>query len=153
MDDPTNTEVEVALADAHTASAALAARGNWLRTYLLVFAAGSVAVVLLIGLDGQRGVAVGMALWFLLIAVMSWWGARQRVILRGHKRRSFVAFGGWGVLYGATLLVGEYLFAGQPAFWVPAAVITSVPLVLVACWPPRRSDGPRPKRVATAHHP
>ena len=153
MDDPTNTEVEVALADAHTASAALAARGNWLRTYLLVFAAGSVTVVLLIGLEGRRGATIATTLWLLLVAVMSWWGARQRVIPRGHKRRTLLAFGGWGVLYGATLLIGEYLFAGQPAFWVPAAAITAIPLALAACWPVSRSDEPRPKGMATAHHP
>jgi hypothetical protein len=149
MDDPTRTEVKAALADAHTASTALAARGNWLRTYLLTFAAGSVALVLLIGLDGQRGATIATTLWLLLVASMSWWGARQRVILRGHKRRSFLAFGGWGVLYGTTLLVGEYLFADQPAFWVPAAVITAIPLVLVACWPTSRSDRRRPASVPT----
>jgi len=150
MDDPTRTEVEAALADATTARRALAARGNWLRTYLLVFAAGSVAVVLLIGLGGRRGATIAMMLWLFLVAAMSWWGVRQQVILRGHKRRSFLAFGGWGVLYGTTLLVGLYLFADQPAFWVPAAVITAAPLVLAACWPTSRSDGRRPASVPTA---
>ena len=152
MDDPTRTEVESALAGAHTARTSLAARGNWLRTYLLVFAASSVALVLLIGLDDRRGATIGTTLWICLVAVMSWWGARQRVILRGHKRRSFLAFGGWGVLYGATVLFGMFLFPGQPAFWVPAAVITPVPLVLVACWPTSPSAGRRPGSVARARN-
>ncbi len=71
------------------------------------------------------------------------------MVLRGHKRRSILAFGGWGVLYGATLLVGEYLFPGEPGFWVLAAAITAVPLVLAACWPTSRSD--RPESVPSAN--
>jgi len=140
MDAPTRTEAEATLASARTARTSLVAGGNWLRRYLLVFAAASVPVVLLIGLGGQRGATIGTMLWLFLVAGMSWWGARQHVVLRGHKRRSFLAFGGWGVLYGATLLVGVYLFPGQPGFWVPAAVITPVPLVLGACWPTSRGD-------------
>jgi hypothetical protein len=150
MDVPTHTEAEAALADARTARTSLAAGGNWLRRYLFVFAAASVPLVLLIGLGGQRGATIGTMLWIFLVSVMSWWGARQRVVLRGHKRRSILAFGGWGVLYGATLLLGEYLFPGQPAFWVPAAVITAVPLVLAACWPTSRGDRRGPGSVPSA---
>lgn len=135
MDAPTRGEVEAALANARTARTSLAAGGLWLRRYLLVFAAATVPLVLLIGLDGQRGGTIGMTLWIMVIAVMSWWAAQQRVTLRGHKRRTILAFGGWGVLYGATLLLGKYQFADDPAFWVPAAVVTAVPLVLVASWP------------------
>lgn len=144
MDLPTRTEAEGALVDARTARTTLTAGGHWLRTYLLVFATASVPVVLLIGLDGRRGAIIGTMLWLFLVAVMSWWGARQRVILRGHKRRSALAFGGWGLLYGLTLFVGVYVFNDQPAFWLPASLITAVPLVLVAYWPNQ------PKRPAWA---
>lgn len=153
MDAPTPREVESDLADAHGARASLIARGNWFRKYLLVFAAGSVAVVLLIGLGGRTGATIATMLWLSLVAAMSWWGTRQRVVLRGHKRRSFLSFGGWGVLYGITLVVGVYAFPGQPAFWLPAAAITAIPLVLGACWPAGGDDGRRPGIVATAHNP
>jgi len=153
MDVPTRREVESTLADANGARTTLAARGGWLRKYLLVFAVGSVAVVLLIGLGGRTGATVATMLWLFLVAAMSWWGARQRVIPRGHKLRNLLGFGGWGVLYGATLLVGKSFFPSEPAFWVPAAVLSAVPLVLVAFWPSRRSEGQRRGGVATARNP
>lgn len=153
MDVPTQAEVDAVLADARGARASLVAGGNWLRKYLLVFAAASVPVMLLIGLGGQRGAAIGTTLWMLLVVTMSWWGSRQRVILRGQKRRSVLAFGGWGALYGGTLLLGIYPFEGQPAFWVTAAVITVMPLVAGAYWPTGRGDGSGRERVRGTRNP
>ncbi len=150
MDVPTGAEAETALADARTARVSLVAAGLWFRTYLLVFAAASVLVVLLIGLGGQSGRIIGTTLWICLVAAMSWWAARQRVVLRGYKRCSIVAFGGWGLLYGATLLLGEYLFTDDPAFWVPAAVVTAIPLVLVARSPLGPIDWRRSKAATTS---
>ena len=144
MDTPTPAQATSALADARAASSSLTSRGAWLRTYLLIFAAGSLALVLLIGLGGRDGAIAGTSLWIVLISVMSWWSSRQTVILRDHKQRSFLAFGGWAVLYGVTLLVGETVFPASPAFWVPAAVISTMPLVLAALWPHAATDdGPR----------
>lgn len=146
MNAPTRVEAESALADAGTARAALAADGSWFRTYLLVFAAAAIPLLLLIGLDRQRGAMIATPLWLLLCSAMSWWAARQRVVLRGNKGRSFLAFGGWGVLYGAALVLGLELDVRRAAFWVPAALVTAVPLILAACWPTNRSEQSGPTR-------
>lgn len=137
---PTRADAEAALAAARTAQTSLADRGHWLRTYLLVCAAGSVPLLLLVGLGGRVGESIGTTLWIVLCSALSWWGARQRVVLRSNKRRTVVAFGGWAVLYVAALLLGLRFFPGRPAFWVPAALVAAIPLVLVACWPTNQSS-------------
>lgn len=140
MNVPNQVEAEATLADARTARATLAAGGNWLRTYLLVFAAASVPLLLLAGMGRLRGALIATVLWLLLCTVISWWGLRQRVVLRGAKGRSALAFGGWGVLNTAALMLGGQLDTRRPAFWVPAALITVLPLILVACWPSSPND-------------
>lgn len=137
---PTHDQAEKALADAQDSRTRLAAGQDWLRAYLLVFAAGSVGIVLIFGLGGRTGVIVGMTLWISLITVMSWWGAKHSVVLRGHKRRSRWAFGAWAVLYGMSIFVGTILFAGEPAFWIPAAALSAVPFVVGAFWPPSPAE-------------
>ncbi len=94
---------------------------------------------------------IGTTLWIVVISVMSSWGARQRVVLRGNTRRSLLAFGGWGVLYGAAPLVGLLRYPQRPAFWLPAAVIVALPLVLVACWPHERRPQGRPEALVSPH--
>lgn len=137
---PSGADAETALADARSASTWLAAGRDWLRRYLLAFAAGSFVVVLLFGLGGRTGIIVGLTLWILLISGMSWWGNNQRVVLRGHKRRSLWAFATWGVLYGVAILVGILVFRDEALFWVPAAALSSIPLVVGALWPPSPNE-------------
>lgn len=145
MTDPARSDAAAALAVALTAQTSLADRGHWFRRYVLVCAAGSVPLLLLVGLGGQNGAAIGTTLWIVLCSAISWWGARQRVVLRSNKRRTLLGFGGWAVLYVTALLLGLALFPNRPAFWVPAALVAAIPLVLVACWPTNQSS---PEHVA-----
>jgi hypothetical protein len=55
-----------------------------------------------------------------------------RVTKAGFPRRWVAAVVGWGVLFGAAMWVGLLLFRGEPAFWLVAAPVTALPLVLGA---------------------
>lgn len=57
---------------------------------------------------------------------------RAKVIRVGFGRRWTLAVAGWGVLYAVTMIVGLLVFRGELAFWLPMAVLSSVPLVLGA---------------------
>lgn len=50
----------------------------------------------------------------------------------GMGRRWLAALLWWGGIYAACLVVGLYLFPAVPAFWLPAAVVTALPLALGA---------------------
>ena len=50
----------------------------------------------------------------------------------GFSRRWVTAVAAWGALYAVALVVGLLAFRAEPAFWLPAAVVTALPLVLGA---------------------
>lgn len=88
-----------------------------------------------LGLLGEddRGVGVLSIAFGLSIAVLSLTllpGAR--VSSAGFARRWAQAVLGWGVLYAAGMLLGLMVFRGELAFWLPAAVLAALPLVLGA---------------------
>ncbi|MBC3761394.1 hypothetical protein ACUN7V_05390 [Quadrisphaera oryzae] len=128
----TADQARAALAGADTARRGLAARGRWLATYFATFAVGSVVVVSVIGLvPGPVGVSLAMAAWVVLISVCVSWAARRPVRLRSEGRLHALAWGSWAVVYGVVLVTGESLGAG-PSYWLPAAVVTAVPLAACA---------------------
>lgn len=128
----TADQARSALAGADSARRSLAARGRWLAAYFGAFAAGSVVVVSVIGLvRGPVGVSAAMAVWAVLISVCVAWAARRPVRLRDERRLHALAWGSWAVVYGAVLVTGELLGAGA-SYWVPAAVLTAVPLAACA---------------------
>lgn len=124
----TADQVRSALDGADTARRGLAARGRWLAVYFAAFAVGSVVVVSVIGLvPGPVGVSVAMGCWAVLIAVCVSWASRRPVRLRDEKRLHALAWGSWAVVYGVVLVTGEVLRAGA-AYWVPAALVSALPL-------------------------
>ena len=129
MEKMTPADARSALADADGARAALTGRGRWVRGYLIAFAAGSVALVLLLGLAGRAGLIAGMTIWFVLVVTAVAWSSRQRVVLPGSGRLLGIAFGVWGALYGIALAVGLTTAPGSAAYWVPAAVVVALPLL------------------------
>ena len=57
----------------------------------------------------------------------------------GTRRRTAVGAVSWAVVYGAVLVAGLVVWPGSVAYWVPAALVSAVPL-LVAAWRPARRD-------------
>jgi hypothetical protein len=50
----------------------------------------------------------------------------------GMGRRWTTAMLVWGAVYGTCMIVGLVAFRAEPAFWVPAAVVTALPLAVGA---------------------
>ncbi|WP_069385548.1 hypothetical protein [Cellulosimicrobium cellulans] len=112
-----------------------AAAWRWVRIYLSGWAASSVALVAAIGLGGRVGMVVGLAVWGALVAVGVTWARRQGFALAVAGRRIGIGAGLWAATYGALLAVGLTVFAGDARYWVPAAVVSAVPLLAAAWWP------------------
>lgn len=55
-----------------------------------------------------------------------------RVNKAGFPRRWVTAMVAWGIAFAVTMVLGLLLFRGELAFWLPAAVITALPLALGA---------------------
>lgn len=144
MNRPTNGDAHDTLENLeraqHLAATAHARGWRWIRIYLTGWAAGGVVLVLLIGLAGTTGMIVGMAGWAVLVGVGVTWSRRQGFVVNATGRRLGVAAGLWGAAYGLVLAVGLPAASGDPAFWIPAAAFTTVPLLLAAYLPERRSE-------------
>lgn len=138
---PTPQEAAAVLAHAESSTRLTQARGaRWVRTYLLGWGLGSVGLVLAIGMGGRVGFFIGMAAWAALVTIGATWASRQGFLARGSRRRLAVAPAAWAVVYGATLVIGLPGQAGNLAYWLPAALVSAVPMVVVALWPRREEQ-------------
>ncbi|TNM68507.1 hypothetical protein FHN55_06815 [Streptomyces sp. NP160] len=120
-----------ALAGADAARRGLAARGRWLATYFAAFAVGSAAVVTLIGLGGDAGTTTAMIGWVLLVSLGVGWAATRPVRLWREGWLHGLAWGSWGVVYGLVLVIGGSRH-GEAAYWLPAALVSALPLLATA---------------------
>ena len=137
---PSPTEATSALEHAARLAASTRTRGwRWVRLYLSGWAAASVGLVLALGLGGRIGFVVGMSAWAAIVTAGVTWAARQGSMAAGTRRRLVFGAGSWALVYGATLFVGLDRFAGDVTFWVPAALVSAVPLLLAA-WLPAPRD-------------
>ncbi|MGQ7297397.1 hypothetical protein [Quadrisphaera sp. KR29] len=134
----TADQARTALSGADAARRGLAARGRWLAAYFAVFAAGSAAVVALIGLGGGLGTSLALAGWLVLVVAGVVWATSRPVRLRGEGWLHGLAWGVWGVVYGLVLVLGRP-HAGEAAYWVPAALVSTLPLLAAALVVLRRS--------------
>lgn len=133
-------DAAAALDRADRLAGATRARGwRWVRLYLTGWAVASIGLVLAIGLGGRVGFVVGMAAWVAIVTVGATWAARQGALAVGTRRRIAVGAVSWAVVYGAVLVAGLVVWPGSVAYWVPAALVSAVPL-LVAAWRPAPRD-------------
>jgi len=139
-DAATDPRAQLERAAALTASTR-AAGWRWVRTYLTGWAAGSVVLVLAIGLGGTPGLVAGLAGWGALVAGGVVWVQRQGFSVAAAGRRIGIGAGLWAATYGVLLAVGLLGFAGEPAYWVPAALVSALPLLAAAWWPAPASAG------------
>ncbi len=131
-----------ALLGASAARERLAGRSRWMTPYFALFAAASFAMVVTVGLGGLLGVTVATPAFLVVVGLLVAWAMRQGVFGAGWGRLHVTVFVVWGVLWMTTAFVGLYLYQGEPAFWLPAAVIDATPF-LVAALVSSRTASPR----------
>jgi len=124
-----------ALVLASHSAAQVRTRARWMSRYLATFAGGFAGVTLLLGL--MRPLWLRMSIfgvaWPLLIVSMQMWAARRPAHLHATRRRVAKYWIGTGALYGAVLVVGTPALLGRALYWIPAAALVAIPL-LIGSW-------------------
>lgn len=123
---------DASLVAADAASRRLAGRARWTSPFYLALAAGTSVVMVAAGLADETTVLVVTGVFLAVVAVMVVRVVRQGVVPRGFARLHVTAMVVWGVVYSAALQVGLSAFPGTVAFWIPAALFVSTPLVAAA---------------------
>lgn len=120
-----------ALTRAETLQRRVRRRSRWYVRYLQIYGAGAFVATLLLGL-GPRGVAASVAVWGAVVAALSAYAVRQPVSRHGFTRRHAMIIASWAVLYAAVLMPGVLWFEGELLWWLPGAVVVSLPAFLGA---------------------
>lgn len=128
------TEAVSALAFAEKARAdaehAVRAGSGWTRWFLGSY---GVTTAIFISLVAVGGVAAYVGSWVAYGVIATWFGRREKVTWRGFDRLSGRCFAAWFLLQGAGCGLGFNLFSGVAAYWVPVALVISVPM-FVGAW-------------------
>ncbi len=131
---------------ADSARRRLAGRARWMRRYLLLQAAlWSVAVffgLVFAPTAGGYGGLVGLFLIIGLNSLVNRWAARQGVVFRGSRRLKRISQGATALVYLVVLFLGLARPPGDPAYWIPAAVVVAIPSLIAAVLA-GRAAGPR----------
>ncbi|SEG76259.1 hypothetical protein SAMN04489712_111142 [Thermomonospora echinospora] len=128
---PDSMAASAVLAQAEALQDKVRHRSLWYARYLRCY--GAAAFVMTLMLCWGKGWVVGsVALWGVVIAALSVYAARQPVARRGFGRRHRLIIGCWAVLYAAVLVPGTIWFQGEPVWWLPGAVLVSLPAFIGA---------------------
>lgn len=130
---PTSAEAAEALRQRQRLDEKVRSRSGWSRRYLLIYAAGAVVTALLVGLASPMVAVVGTGLWIVLCSGLGIWSQRQPVSQAGWTRRHHLFIGTWAALWAVVVIPGSAWFRGNPAWWVPGALLMAVPALVV--WP------------------
>ncbi len=108
--------------------------GRWYACWALTYAGMSVVLTLGVGfLATTWALAPFMFGWFVIFVALLAYALRRPVTPAGFGWVHGLAMGGWGLVFAVTMSVGMVYFPAQPAWWVPGALATTVPLA-VAAW-------------------
>lgn len=123
------------LARAGLAAGRISRQSRWMVHYTAVFATGFGVLTLVLGLVGPLWLRMTISgvLWAGLVSGMLMWARRRPATSRGVGRRVTWGWIGTGVLYGAALFAGTPGQLGNVAYWVPAAIVVTLPLA-AASW-------------------
>jgi hypothetical protein len=128
--DLTPDDARAALVGATSSAQRLRHLARWASTQLLVFGIGMGLVTLAVGLVESKllGAAVFVA-WGVLAVLMSYWTRRRTAHLPGTSARIAPYWALGFAFYAVAIAAGgdEY---GNPAYWVPAAVVVALPLLV-----------------------
>ncbi|MEU9115082.1 hypothetical protein AB0D04_25670 [Streptomyces sp. NPDC048483] len=117
------------------------ARSGWYARCLWAFAAWQLVFFPMALLwHGSAAPMVYQPANALLVAGLSVYAARQRVVRRGFGLRHGVLMASWGVAFGLTLALGYTVFVDSPAFAAAGAVVCALPLATGAWLEMRRSS-------------
>jgi hypothetical protein len=128
---PDSTDASAALAQARALQDQVHHRSRWYVRYLRLYGAAAFLMTLPLGF-GEGWVIVSLALWGTVIAALSVYAARQPVSRHGFGRRHGMIIGSWAAVYGVVLAVGVSRFEGELAWWLPGAVLVSLPAFIGA---------------------
>jgi hypothetical protein len=136
MSDPYTTSgiaADYLATDARMQAAVRSAGGRY-AGWLVAFAATNLVYLTGVGLLREDPPVLWLTAAYLLSVAMLclgfFWGAR--ITPAGFARRFAGAMVSWAALYALTLVIGLLAFRGQPVFWLPAAIVCAVPLLLGA---------------------
>ncbi|ANZ16999.1 hypothetical protein ACH4YO_37160 [Streptomyces noursei] len=128
MGEYASSDAAAALARAQELSSMVRKRTAWYVRYQVVYGCAAGLLVLVIGLvKAPFGPAIGSGGWVATIAALSVYAARQPVARRGFGRWHGILIGTWALLYSAVLWLGLVFFRGDASWWVPGAVVVSLP--------------------------
>ena len=124
------TAAEYLATDARMAAAVRAGALRYVG-WLLAFAALTVMYLTALGTHTEDGPVGWLTAAYLLCTAGLTVSFLAGVPLAsvGFERRWVRALGIWGAVFAVVLVVGLLVFRGQPAFWLPAALASAVPLV------------------------
>ncbi|MGZ9930351.1 hypothetical protein ACXNSR_10695 [Streptomyces sp. NC-S4] len=108
-------------------------RSGWYARYLWVFAAGQLALVPMAVLwHGPVSAVVFSVTNGLLVAGLSVYAARQRVMRRGAGKKHVLLVASWATLFALTVTLGTALFGHGVPFAAVAAAVCALPLAIGA---------------------
>lgn len=133
MSDMTPDAARDALANAARTSDRLRARARWASTKLAVTGIGMGLLTLAVGLVEKDVLAIVVfAAWGGLVAATAWWERRRTAHLPGTPERTGRYWAMSFALYAVAIACGVARPDGDVAFWVPAAVVVAVPMLVGA---------------------
>ena len=130
--DLTADDARAALSDAAASAARLRARARWASTKLLTFGIGMGLVTLAVGMLESKllGAAV-FAAWGALAFGMSRWERSRTAHLPGTGARTAPYWSTSIAFYAVAIAAGTDR-SSDPTWWVPAALVVSLPLLVGA---------------------
>lgn len=115
-------------------------RSGWYARYLWVFAAGQLLLVPIAVLwRGPVSAVVFSMTNGLLVAGLSVYAARQRVMRRGAGKKHVLLVASWATLFALTVTLGTAVFGHGVPFAAVAAVACALPLAVGAWTETRRT--------------
>lgn len=132
-DDLTPEDARAALGAAAASSARVRGPARWMSVYLGVFGLGFGVLTLLLGLVHERPLrAVLLAGWAVLCLAVVAWAARRPAHLAGTGARTGRYWMLTAVLYGIALAAGLPQEDAGLGYWLPAAVVVALPMLVGA---------------------
>lgn len=132
-------DAATALARAQELDSAVRSGSRWFVRYQVLYGIAAAVTVATLGLLSYPvGVAIATTFWLVTIAALSVYAIRQPVSRHGLGRRHQLMILVWTLLYIAVLFPGTRWFSGEPAWWLPGAVVVALPGLVGAYLAARR---------------